>query len=152
MHLLAASLVVVLALAGLAAPPAAAGTLASGTWTTQITGYFGDSTFAVPVVATGTASDTAIAVSLPLPAFEKAVSTSRGRRSPLSYRRTASSGWAARRRSRVALSSVKAGGSFALTAQGGGTVTLVAPARIAIDSTGSYNLAQQRTVASRGAA
>lgn len=52
----------------------------------------------------------------------------------------------------VALSSVKAGGSFALTAQGGGTVTLVAPARIAIDSTGSYNLAQQRTVASRGAA
>jgi hypothetical protein len=46
----------------------------------------------------------------------------------------------------VALPSAKAAGSFALTAQGGGTVTLVAPARITIDSTGSAQIAQQRTV------
>jgi hypothetical protein len=39
----------------------AAGTLASATWTTQITGYFGDSTVAVPIVATGRSTGSAIA-------------------------------------------------------------------------------------------
>jgi hypothetical protein len=233
MHPLSASLAVVLALAGLAAPPATAGTLFSATWNTQITGYFGDLTVAVPVMATGSSTDSAISVSLTLPDFEHtslhqpappfstffapthrklalsgvqtiaatagmasadtaiaghalvrvAEHVTKGANASISVPRTTLFGFPLRvgldgvttgyfynaftfhyatvdfyawtpgahtftglTLKGVPLPSVKVGGSFALTAQGGGTVTLVAPARIAIDSTGPNLIGQQRTV------
>jgi hypothetical protein len=232
MNSLVGSLVaVVLALAGLQARPAAAGILVSATWTTEVTSYSGASTIAVPVLATGSSTDSAIAVSLTLPSFEHtsihqpappvtlilptyrrltlggaqtivatagmasadagieglaqvrlAQHVARGANASMSVPRTTLFlfplragvdgrttnffyaaggstyvvvdfyGWTAQTQTftgltlvGVALPSVKVGGSFALTAQGGGTVTLVAPTRIAIDAT-SPTLAQQRTV------
>jgi hypothetical protein len=221
-----------LAFAGLGAPPAAAGILVSATWTTEFTGYFGASTIAVPVVATGSSTDSAIAVSLTLPSFEHtsvhevaspyllvvptyralrligtqaivatagmasadeaiegvvAVATAKHVRNgptasmtvpgvflfgfPLevgvdgmttgyvfapdvtfNYATIDFYRWTAKAQTftgltfkGVALPSAKADGSFALTANGGGTVTLVAPTRIRIRTTGS-TLATQRTV------